>query len=224
MDGDGQMESKYIYKLIAPILGGRADYTKGNRFRDFHSLKKMPKIRLLGNSFLSFLTKICSGYWSIMDPTNGFTAISQRALTKLNLNKISHDYFFESDMLLNLSLINAVVKDIDIPAKYDMEKSSLKITKVLCTFPIKLLKGTIKRIFYQYFIYDFNMASVYILIGLPMMLFGLIFGTWQWIDAIITQKGKPTGTIIFSVLPIVISVEMLLQAINIDINSTPGKK
>ena len=223
MDGDGQMDPKYLNDLIAPLLKNEADYTKGNRFTYFKSLKSMPKARLFGNSGLSFLLKAASGYWNMMDPTNGYTAIHKRVLEKLNLEKISRRFFFESDMLINLNIINSVVKDIEMPARYEGEGSSLNVKKVLLQFPPKLLNGFIKRLFLKYFIYDFNMASVYLIIGLPMFIVSVLFGVVEWIDSISTGEPKPAGTIMLVALPIIISFQMLLQAIQIDIHSIPRK-
>ena len=223
IDGDGQMDPQYIDKLIAPLTENEADYTKGNRFVNFKALKSMPKFRLFGNSWLSFLVKMVSGYWNIMDPTNGYTAIHQRVLEKLNLEKISRRFFFESDMLINLNIINAVVKDIDMPARYKGEGSSLHIRKILFQFPPRLFMGFVKRIFYRYFIYDFNMASVYLLLGLPVFIISIAFGIIEWIDSIASGTPKSSGTIMLVALPIIISFQMLLQAIQIDINSIPRK-
>lgn len=223
MDGDGQMDPACIGDLIEPLISDRADYTKGNRFRDFKALKSMPKVRLFGNSILSFLVKFSSGYWNIMDPTNGFTAIHRRVLERLNLQRISRRFFFESDMLINLNIINAVVLDVPVPARYGKEKSSLNITKVLFQFPPKILKGLIKRIFLKYFLYDFNMASVYILVGLPMFMLSVIFGIKEWIESIVTGVPRTAGTIMLIALPIIVSFQMLLQAIQIDIASVPKK-
>ena len=223
VDGDGQMDTKYMEFLIAPLLRDEADYTKGNRFADFRALRTMPKIRLLGNNVLSFIEKVFSGYWNIMDPTNGYTAIHNRILAKLDLTKISHRYFFESHMLLNLNLINAVIKDVPIPAKYGNENSSLSIGKVIIEFPPRLFCGFIKRIFLKYFIYDFNMASVYILFGLPIFLWGVTFGAIEWINSYVNDVPATSGTIMLSALPIILSFEMLLQAISIDIGNVPKK-
>ena len=223
IDGDGQMDPKYIPALIAPLIKDDADFTKGNRFIDFKALKTMPKIRLFGNSILSFLLKIASGYWHIIDPTNGYTAIHRSVLEKLDLNKISQRYFFESDMLIHLNIINAVVRDVSIPAKYGSEISSLSISKIVFQFPPKLLKGFIKRIFLKYYIYDFNMASVYLMLGLPMFLFGVTYGIIEWIDSIIYGSAKTAGTIMLIALPIIVSFQMLLQAINLDIHSIPRR-
>ena len=223
VDGDGQMDSKYIESLIIPLVENKADYTKGNRFNDFQALKSMPKIRLFGNSVLSFMVKVASGYWNIMDPTNGFTAITSKAINGLNFDGLAKRYFFETDMLINLNLENCVVKDIPIPAKYENEESNLNIKHVMMTFPQKMLKGLAKRIFYKYYIYDFNMASVYLLFGLPMFLFGMIFGSYRWIVAIIQNIENSTGTIMLAVLPIILGVQFILQAISIDMNNIPKK-
>ena len=224
IDSDGQMDPFYIDKLILPLLNDEADYSKGNRFMNSNVLKNMPKVRLIGNSALSFLLKITSGYWNVMDPTNGYTAIHTAILEKLDLNKISKRYFFESDMLIHLNIINAVVQDINIPSKYGNEVSFLSLGKAIIQFPFKLTKGFVKRIFLKYFIYDFNMASVYILLGLPMFFLGILLGLIGWRDSIIHGTAKPLGTIMLLALTITLSFQMLLQAISIDINSTPKRR
>jgi len=223
IDSDGQMDPAYIEKLISPIINENAGYTKGNRFKDFIALRQMPKIRLFGNSILSFLVKASSGYWDIMDPTNGFTAISKQALIRLNLDEISKRYFFESDMLINLNIEDCVVKDVSIPAKYDNEESSLSIIKVAFSFPPKLIKGFLKRIFYKYYIYNFNMASIYMLLGFPMFFFGFIYGLFSWYQAIHTDIEASTGTVMFAVLPIILGIQFILQAISIDMDNIPKK-
>lgn len=223
IDGDGQMDPACVDDFIQPLLLGSADYCKGNRFRSYRALKAMPKIRLFGNSGLSFLIKGASGYWNIMDPTNGYTAVHRRVLDKVNLDKLSKRYFFETDMLIRLNLINAVVKDIYINAKYSNENSSLSTKKALLQFPPKLFVSMIRRIFLKYFIYDFNMASVYILIGLPVFVASVIYGILEWVESAVTGVPRPAGTIMLVALPIIISFQMLLQAIQIDINSVPKK-
>ena len=223
VDGDGQMDPSYMEKLIAPLVKGKADYTKGNRFKDFKALKAMPKVRLFGNSALSFLLKLSSGYWNIMDPTNGYTAISKGALEGLDLNSISKRYFFESDMLINLNIENMIVKDVSIPAKYGDEESSLSIKKVLYQFPPKIFKGLARRIFYKYYIYDFNMASIYLLLGIPMLFCGVVFGIVKWVEAVNSGIETSAGTVMLAVLPIILGTQFLLQAISIDIENIPGK-
>ena len=224
IDGDGQMNADYIIPLIKPLINNSADYTKGNRFHNLYALKNMPRIRLFGNSVLSFMAKFASGYWNILDATNGFTVITSNILNRLDLNKIDKRYFFEIDMLINLNLNNCVVKDVAMPAKYEGQKSSLNIIKIAMEFPPKIIKGLMKRIFYKYFIYDFNMATIYLLLGLPMFLLGTFFGLYRLILAIYEQAENTAGIIMLAALPIILGVQFLLQAISIDIDNIPKKK
>jgi dolichol-phosphate mannosyltransferase len=224
IDGDGQMDTSYMQELIDPIINDKADYTKGNRFIDFKALKSMPRIRLFGNSMLSFMLKVSSGYWDIMDPTNGYTAISKKTIQCLNFKKMAKRYFFESDMLVNLNICNKVVKDINIPAKYDDEESSLNIGNIILKFPCLLFRRFCKRIFLKYFVFNFNMASIYTLVGMPMILFGGIFGIYKWVYGVNHHIETPTGTVMLAVLPLFLGVQFILQAISIDINSVPKKE
>jgi glycosyltransferase involved in cell wall biosynthesis len=221
IDGDGQMNPGLIKEFADPLKRDIAHYTKGNRFFDFESLKKMPKIRLIGNSILSFIIKFASGYWNLLDPTNGYTAISRSALERIDLNKIADSYFFEIDMLIKLNIADCIVTDIPVRAVYGDEKSSLTISRILCSFPFKIFTGCIKRYFFKYFIYNFNMASVYLLFGIPMFLFGVGKGIYEWLNSIATGVPRSTGTIMLVVLPIILGFQMLLNAINIDIYSVP---
>lgn len=223
IDGDGQMDLGQIPALVRPLLLNKADYVKGNRFVDFKALRSMPKLRLIGNSVLSFVLKVVSGNWHIMDPTNGYTAINALALKRINLDEISKRYFFESDMLINLNIHKCVVKDVPMSAFYGDEESSLSVRKVLFQFPFYLLRGFVKRIVLKYFIYDFNMASIYILFGFPMLIWGLFFGAYQWWIHATAGAITPTGTVMLSVLPLILGTQLILQAITIDINSIPKK-
>src|SRR3990167_585640 len=103
LDGDGQMDPSLIPQLVAPILRGDADYTKGNRFFNLEKIRSMPTLRLFGNALLSLITKLSTGYWDLFDPTNGYTAIHAAVAKHLPLEKISQGYFFESDILFRLN-------------------------------------------------------------------------------------------------------------------------
>ncbi|MBT4775812.1 MAG: glycosyltransferase family 2 protein [Crocinitomicaceae bacterium] len=224
IDGDGQMDLDQIPAIVRPLMLNKADYVKGNRFVDFKALRSMPKLRLIGNSVLSFTLKVVSGNWHIMDPTNGYTEINALALKRINLDEISKRYFFESDMLINLNIHKCVVRDVPMAAFYGDEESSLSVRKVLFQFPFYLLRGFIKRIVLKYFIYDFNMASIYILFGFPMLIWGILFGAYEWWLHATAGTITPTGTVMLSVLPLILGTQLILQAITIDINSIPKKE
>ena len=223
LDGDGQMDSAHIPALITPLIEGKADYVKGNRFRDFQSLQQMPIIRRIGNLGLSFLTKAATGYWNIFDPTNGFFAIRAEILAQLPLEKIDRRYYFETSMLSHLYLLDAYILDIPLPARYRGETSNMVIRSVLIEFPIKLTRTFFRRIILKYFLIDFSMTSVYLLTGIPLLLFGLIFGITKWIQYAAIGIAAPTGTVMLPTLSVILAIQILLSAIEIDLNSTPRK-
>ena len=173
VDGDGQMDPGRIPDLIAPIVRGDADYAKGNRFHDLAGLGDMPALRLAGNLFLSFASKLSSGYWDIFDPTNGFTAIHAKVAQRLPFAKLSPGFFFESDLLFRLNLLGAVVADVPMEARYGDERSSLKIRNVVIEFLFKHARNTAKRFFYGYFLRDFNIASIELFLGSLLLCFGV---------------------------------------------------
>jgi len=176
LDGDGQMDPREISTLISPILEGYADYAKGNRFFRPEDLVGMPRLRLFGNAVLSFFAKFSTGYWGVFDPTNGYTAIHRHALSNISLDKISRDYFFESDMLFRLRTIGAVTVDVPLMARYGDEKSNLKIAKVVFPFLTKHMINLGKRIIYNYYIRDFNIASIQLPMAMILLGFSIIFG------------------------------------------------
>lgn len=221
IDGDGQMSPRLVHGLVAPILRKEADYTKGNRFFYPHDLLKMPRLRLIGNAVLSLVNKFSSGYWSIMDPTNGFTALHRLAYRRLDLATIDRRYFFESDMLYQLGIINAVVKDVAMPVIYGEESSSLNIPRVLVQFPPKYLNRLLKRIGFKYYVREFNIASLEILFGLPSLLTGLIFGGYEWATHLQANEVTPAGTVMIVGLLILIGFQLLLSAVNYDITHEP---
>lgn len=223
LDGDGQMDPARIPALIEPLIEGKADYTKGNRFRDFKSLQKMPFVRRVGNLGLSFLTKVATGYWNLFDPTNGFFAIRAEVLDRLPFEKIDRRYFFETSMLANLYLLNALVLDIPMPARYGNEISSLSIRRALFEFPYKLSTIFLRRILLRYYLYDFSMVSLYLLIGVPLLLFGGTFGGIKWIQYASQNIPAPTGTVMLPTLSVILGIQILLSAIEIDMNSAPRK-
>src|ERR1051325_3437785 len=160
IDSDGQMDPALLPRIVHPIHEGLADYTKGNRFFNIEDVRSMPAVRLFGNAALSFLTKLSSGYWSIFDPTNGYTAIHRSALELLPLDKIDKRFFFESDMLFRLYIAGAVVVDVPMRAVYSNEQSQLRIAKVVLPFALKNIRNTVKRILYRYFLRDMNIGSL----------------------------------------------------------------
>lgn len=223
MDGDNQMDPAYIPALLKPLIENRADFTKGNRFRDLNALKSMPLGRRIGNLGLSFLIKGASGYWNIFDPTNGYFAIKNDVLQSFDFKKIHKRYFFESSMLIELYHVGAVVQDVPMRARYGDEVSGLSKTKTLFEFPPKLIWAFFRRIVLKYFLYEFNIASLFVLFGLPLFLSGTVYGIVNFVKYASEQIPAPTGTVVIPTLLITLGFQLLLAAANYDINNYPKR-
>jgi glycosyltransferase involved in cell wall biosynthesis len=223
LDGDGQMNPQLINKLVDPIVKKQADYVKGNRFYDLDNLRKMPGLRRFGNALLSFASKMVSGYWNVMDPTNGFTAINSAALKNLPIEKLDDGFFFEQDLLFRLNTIRAVVTDLPMIAHYGKENSNLRIRKVLFTFPFKYFNRLFKRIFYSYFLRDFNVGSLELILAFLFMGFGIVFGTIKWAQSISTGLPATAGTVILAGLPVILGFQAFLSFLHFDLTNIPGK-
>lgn len=223
IDGDGQMDPALVPRLIGPVLRGEADYVKGNRFHDPHGLASMPKVRLIGNLMLSFATKLSSGYWDVFDPTNGFTALHAKIAKLLPFDRINPGYFFESDMLFRLYLARAVVVDMPMRARYGSERSELRVGRAACEFAWRNLANLCKRIAYAYFLRDFNVASIELVVGKLLFLFGLVFGAWHWGTSIATGVPATAGTVVLAAVPIILGMQLLLAFLNFDIGNVPRR-
>ena len=223
MDADDQMDPAYLSQLIEPLISGRADYAKGNRFHDADALRQMPLVRKVGNAGLSFLIKASSGQWHIFDPTNGYTAIHRAALAALDLRKLDPRYFFESSMLISLRRVGAVVEDVPMPARYGDESSHLSIGRTLTQFPWLLLRNGVRRILWQYFIVDFTPVSLFLVFGGPLVTYGTLFGLYHWIDSYRRNVLTPTGTIMLATLPLILGFQLLLQALVLDVQNAPRR-
>ncbi len=222
IDGDGQMDPGLIPLFVRPIIQGRADYAKGNRFYNLEGLSDMPKLRLLGNLALSFASKMSSGYWKIFDPTNGYTAIQAKVARILPLARIDRGYFFESDMLFRLNISRAVVNDVPMRAIYGDEKSGLKIARIFFPFMIKHWSNLARRIFYSYFLRDFSIASIELVLGILLVGFGTIFGGVEWYHYGTAGIPAPGGVIILAALPFLVGSQLLISFLNYDVHNQPA--
>jgi len=221
IDGDGQMDPEILPRIVGPILAGRADYSKGNRFINLETIHAMPGVRLLGNAGLSFIAKLSSGYWNIFDPTNGYVAVHAAVLRELPLQKLHRRFFFESDLLFRLNTLGAVVEDVPMSAQYGGERSNLRVTRVLLPFLFMHLRNAAKRVAYNHYLRNFSAASVELLGGCAALLFGLAFGAWRWWGSFQSDIPVTAGTVMLAALPVLIGVQLLLSFLNYDVRNVP---
>ena len=222
VDGDDQMDLSYLAQLVAPIILGEADYAKGNRFTSISHLQAMPPVRVFGNAALSFAAKVSTGYWNVFDPTNGFTAIESSVARRVMEKSVSQRFFFETDLLYHLGTLRAVVRDVPMPARYGDEVSNIRISAIIGPFAGKHLTNFLQRILGQYFVRDFNVATLEMLAGLFLFGFGMIYGL-HWLAVRDVHQAASAGVVMMAALPVLIGVQLLLQAMNFDVLNVPTR-
>ncbi len=170
MAGDGQMDPRDFVPIIEPVAKEEADYAKGNRLFFGDAWHMIPHYRYLGNSFLSLLTKIASGYWHIADSQSGYTAISLLALRRLDLDKIYKRYGMPNDILIKLNQHDFRVRDVHIRPVYNIgERSGIKLLEVIPKISWILFKGFWERLFFKYVIKDFHPLVFFYLLSFLLL-------------------------------------------------------
>jgi dolichol-phosphate mannosyltransferase len=222
LDSDGQMDPALIPSLVAPLVEGRADFAKGNRFADLAVISAMPPLRRAGNLALSFLVKAASGYWSLLDPCNGYIAATSDLLRDIRRDRLADRYFFEISLLCEAYRAGGVVLDVPMQPHYGDEISSLSPTRSLFEFSGRLLARMLSRIGFAYFVRDFTVVSVFISAGVPLMAFGVLWSAYHWYRSWATNVVASTGTVMIGTLAIILAFQLLLQAVVLDVQNEPG--
>lgn len=217
VDSDGQMDTRFVPHMIAFLVNQpEVDLVKGNRFADPTTLQRMPVARLIGNAGLTFLIKFSSGYWTIVDPTNGFIAVRASALRQMNVTALADRYFFEIDLLCSFGLARRAIAEMEMPAIYGNERSSLSIGRALFEFPGRLLARFFKRILINYFVVEINVGTICAVVGFPLLIAGVVFGSHEWLVSL-TSGPRPTGVIILALLLFILGFQLSMQALLYDV-------
>jgi dolichol-phosphate mannosyltransferase len=222
LDADDQMDAAFVPDMIDVLERfPEADLVKGNRFADPATLRTMPAARLIGNAGLTLLIKFSSGYWTIVDPTNGFLALRTDALRESDLAGLADRYFFEIDLLCMLGLRRRTVAELEMPAIYGEERSSLSIAHTLLSFPPRLFARFVRRLLVNYLIVEINPGSLCAMIGIPLLLFAVLFGGHEWAISISSGIARPTGTIVLALLLFMTGFQLALQGLMYDVQFAP---
>ena len=217
MGADGQMEPEGLTELMDPIVEGRADYTKGNRFLGQTSRGDMPAFRFVGNATLGGITKIASGYWNIGDPQSGYTVISRRALEETAVEDMYEFYGYCNDLLVKLNVAGMRVVDVPRPIVYGDEESHIKYRTYIPKVSGMLLKNFFWRLKTKYLVFDFHpLVAAYATGGLATLI-GLLGFVWALpgmgsVGTPIARGGAAAGFVLFGVLSLVLAMGMDMQA------------
>ena len=193
MNGDAQMDPADLERIVMPIIRGESDYVKGNRLFRGESWEMIPHYRYLGNSVLSLLTKIASGYWHIADSQSGYTAISLRALRAIDLDKIYLQYGMPNDILVKLNICNFRVKDVSVRPIYNIgEKSGIRLWKVIPGISWLLFKSFFRRMARKYIIQDFHPLVFFYFLGFSLTPIGSVFGLYLFFRRLAGIRAMPS--------------------------------
>lgn len=216
IDGDNQMDSQLMPSMIDPIVKNHADYTKGNRLLSPEYRRGMSKWRFFGNSILTFLTKFSSGYWNLMDPQNGYTAISHRALERINLDTIYPRYGYLNDILVKLNIFGFRVMNIEMPARYGREKSKIRYGSYIGRVSLLLLSDFFYRLRMKYIVLSFHPVVFFYLFGFLLTLLGLLAGLFTF-NYVFIQGGPLFVRGVLSILIFALGLQFLSFALLFDI-------
>lgn len=219
IDSDDQMDTSYVPFMIDALeRSPEIDLVKGNRFADTATLRTMPWMRLIGNASATLLVKFSSGYWSIVDPTNGFLATRREVVLDTDLDALADRYFFETDLLCALGLRRRVIAELEMAAIYHDEPPGPWGLRMWLPFPVKLAQRFWRRVLLNYFVVEINVGSLCALAGAPMFVFGLVSTLrTAWAD------GAPPSSIGLATL--MLGAQLLLGALFYDVQfSTPTRK
>jgi len=222
MAGDAQMDPERLPELLEPVTTGGYGFAKANRFFAPESFSGMPRYRVFGNIVLSFMTKMASGYWHLFDPQNGYTATRTDVLRRVPLERVAKRYSFENDLLIHLNILQVPAIDVPIPALYGNEVSSIKLRRVVPELLDLLTRGFWRRIWYRYVLWSFS--PIALLLAMGIVLFGIGFGISLWIAFVVASTVVATaGTVMLAALPLMIGTQMLISALQLDIQASPSQ-
>jgi len=221
MAGDAQMDPNYLPQLLDPVTDGGYGFAKANRFYAPESFTGMPGYRVFGNIVLSFMTKLTSGYWNLFDPQNGYTALRTDVVRRLPLDRVAKRYSFENDLLIHLNILQVPAVDVPIPAVYGDEVSSIKLRRVIPELLHRLTVGFWTRIWYRYVLWSFSPIALLLFLGLALFVFGVAVSIWM-IFQIIGSAIATAATVMLAALPLMLGTQMLISALQLDIQATPS--
>ncbi|MBU4556365.1 MAG: glycosyltransferase family 2 protein [Actinobacteria bacterium] len=180
MAGDAQMDPDDLEALLEPVASGQCDYAKGNRLFSGDAWTLIPRVRYLGNSALSLMTKVASGYWHVADSQTGYTVASLKALQTIELDSLYPRYGFPNDILVRLNVFGFRVHDVPVRPVYGVgEKSGIRLLRVIPAISFLLFRRFWFRMFQKYVIHDTHPLVLFYMMGNAFVFVGVWLGLLQ---------------------------------------------
>ena len=224
MAGDAQMDPDDLPAIVAPVARGECDYTKGNRLFTGDAWYIIPRVRYLGNSMISLLTKIASGYWHVADSQSGYTAIGLKALETIDWDKMYKRYGQPNDLLVRLNIHSFRVRDVTIRPVYNVgERSGIKPLRMIPRLSWLMFRLFLYRMGMKYVIRDFHPLLFFYAIGMILFPAGFLFGVYLILVRLFS--GPVAGTsAIFAALMVLSGLQFLLFAMWFDMDHNKSLK
>ena len=224
MAGDAQMDPADLENLIRPVALEGVDYARGNRLFQGKAWDIIPRHWYIGNSILSLLTKIVSGYWHVADTQCGYTAISKRALELVDLENVYSRYGMPNDLLVKLNIADCTVRDVPVRPVYNIgEVSEIRITRVVITISRLLICCFFSRLVEKYVIRDFHPLVFFYTLGLIAFPAGALTGFYLFLYRIFSGPVSATSAV-FSVFLVLTGLQFLLFAMWFDMENNKHLK
>ncbi len=218
MAGDGQMDPSELESICGPVIREGIDYVKGNRLIHRSAKLVIPRTRYFGNSILSILTKIASGYWRVSDTQTGYTAISLDGLGKIDLAGIYKSYGMPNDMLVKLNIARCTLKEVEIKPVYRIgEQSKMKIMKVIPRVSWLLFKAFFRRVRTRYFKRDFHPLFLLYSLSIFLGLASIPFFVEIIKNVLVVGKVTPNSILVIYIFLVISSLQSLFFAMWMDI-------
>jgi len=141
LHGDDQYEPNKIPEFISNLLNDDIDAVFGSRFiNPKEPLKSgMPLNRYVGNRVVTFIQNLIVGT-KMTEFHSGYRSYKINVLKKINFEKNSNDFYFDSEIIVQMSKLKFSIKEIPIATIYADEISNLKPIP----YGINVLISTIK--------------------------------------------------------------------------------
>ncbi len=217
MAGDNQMHPDDLIRFMDTIIDGGYDYVKGNRLLH-ENIDIMPRYRFFGNSILTILTKFATGFYALMDPQSGYTAIKNSVLARIPIKKMTQGYGYNADILCMLNIQRFRVCDVEVKPVYGREQSKIKLRNYIPKTSWLLVKLFFRRLWRRYVILDFHPLILFYLFA--FINFTCIFTPLlvRFLYLLATEGQTPKTTMIIMSFSFLMAFQSMLFAIWMDMD------